>query len=114
MIQGRHHNALRQVDVIANAHRTDDGAVDANTGVMTYGDITYGIVDAAIRLHNATSAQPEIAIGWGVHTYATVNLRPPAAMLVERRQQLDIPSRTGIALIHDEEVQKVLHLRTVL
>lgn len=112
VVQRRDDDALRQIDVAADAHRTDDGVVDADAGVVANGDVTHGIVDAAVRLDDAVATQTEAAIGWGVHSDAGVNLRPASAILVERGQQADVPSRPGVALVHDDEVEPALQLRT--
>ena len=112
VVQGRHRDALRQVDVVANADRADDGVVEADARVVANDDVAHGIVDAAIRLHHASPAQCKLAIGWGVHPHATVYLRPTSTVLVEWRHQPDVPSGTCIPLVHDEIVQPSLQAWT--
>ena len=109
MVQGGHGDALCQIDVVANADGTDNSTMESDAGVVTNGNVANGIVDAAVRLDNATPSQPETTVGWCVHTDAPVYLRPAATMLVEGCQETDIPSWTGVALVHDEVVQESFH-----
>ena len=106
MVQGGHRDALRQVDVVANADRTDDGAMEPDAGIVTNGNVANSIVDATVRFDDTSLAQPETTIGWCIQTDAPVDFRPAATMLVEGCQQADIPSWTGVALVHDEVVQE--------
>ncbi len=74
MVQRCHRDALSQVYVIADAHRSDDRTVNADACMVANGHVTYRIVNAAVRLNDTLSAQPEIPIGWGVHPYTPIDL----------------------------------------
>jgi hypothetical protein len=56
VVEGCHCDTLRQIDVIANADRTNDCAVNTDAGVIANGNVANSIVDATIRLDNATPA----------------------------------------------------------
>ena len=111
MIEGCHRDALCQIDVASDVYRSDDGTMQANAGITANGDIAHSIVDAAIGFNDTVSSQPEATIGRSVHPDAMVDFRPTTTTLIQRCQQPDIPARTGIALIHDEEIETSLQLR---
>ncbi len=108
MVQGCDSDALSQVDVATHADGADDGAMNADTGVVANGDVADGIVNTAVRLDDAPPAQPEAPIGWGVHPDAMVYLGAMPTLLVEWSQQPDIPPGTCIALVHDDIVNPSL------
>ena len=56
VVEGCHRDALCQIDVIANADRTNDCAVNTDAGVIANGNVANSTVDSTIRLDNATPA----------------------------------------------------------
>ena len=104
VVQGCHRDALCQIDVVANADGTNDGTVYSDARVVANRNIAHGVVDAAVRLDDATLAQPETTIGWRVHASAPIDFRSTATMLVEWCQQTDVPSWSCVALVHDKVV----------
>jgi hypothetical protein len=73
VVQRSHRDALSQVYVIADAHRTDDCTMNTAARMVANGHVTYRIVDAAVRLNDTLSAQLEISVGWGVHPYTPID-----------------------------------------
>ena len=73
VVQCGHCDALCKIDVVANADGTNDGTVYSDARVVANSNIAHGVVDAAVRLDDATLAQPETTIGWRVHASAPVD-----------------------------------------
>ena len=113
VVEGCDSDALCQIDVAADGDGPDDGAMDADAGMVADEDIAHGVVDAAEGLDDATLAEAELSVGRGVHSHAAVYLGATAAMLVEWCQKADVPTGTCIALVHDEVVEELLEFRTV-
>ena len=114
VVQRSHRDALSQVYVIADAHRSDDRTVNADARMIANGHVTYCIIDAAVRLNDTLSSQLEISVGWGVHPYTPIDFRPAPPMLIQRCQHPYIPPRPCIPLVHDKIIQKPLQSRISL
>ena len=56
VVQGGDGDALRQIDVLTDADRPDDGTVDADAGMVANIDVADGIVDTAERLYDTLPA----------------------------------------------------------
>ena len=57
MIQCRNRDALSQIHVAANGHRTNNRVVQPNSGMIAYDDISHGIIDTSKRLNHRVISQ---------------------------------------------------------
>ena len=73
VIECCHSNTLCQVDMITYGNRTDNRVMQSNPCIVAYDNIPNGIVDTDKRLNHGIVPKPELAIGWSVHSYRTVD-----------------------------------------
>ena len=71
-------------------------------------DITYGIINTGERLHHGIVSKSELAIGWCVHPHGTMDHAVFPPMLIQRRQQPDIPARPCLHLVHNQPINELL------
>lgn len=87
MVQARHHDALRKVDMATYMYGTDDCVVKAHATMVTHDDVAYGIVYAGITLYHTLLAQTKGMKGYYIHTRRTINDTTPGASGIERLEQ---------------------------
>src|SRR5574344_2972234 len=108
MIKSCHCNMLGKINMIPNRDRTNNSITDTYTCVMTYDNISYGIVNAAKRFDDTIISKTESTIWGGIHPHIAMNDGMSSPMLIERGKQTDIPSRSCLHLIHDEVIKDSL------
>ena len=67
-----------------------------------------GIIDTGERLHHGIITKTELTIGWCVHPHRTMDDTVLPPMLIQRRQQSDIPARSSFHLVHNQPINELL------